>query len=932
MMRTSGIPVEQPVSIWLKPLKVDFKDLFKTLGKVVINAGVGKFDSAISSFVDSIVIFKFKENINELAWLLIYRSISRAMFMLIEDNLFLIAEAIRGFQTLANKAELNSENLEEIAEKLNYKVAARKLIINDKFFNNPRSFAVIEDLKEPLAEWLKSFGLNSSQALSISNRLNSYFVLALNDEWRERRNEYDAISKEISTPFAKLADIEQQWSYYYSHFQKQIDESLFTEAFSLKQIFVPLRAYYEEKINNKIGKRVVDLENHLSNWVNNPDPKDSIRVISGGPGYGKSSVAKIFAAKQTENYNRRVLFIPLHRFELEEDLANSLKKFVELDEVFPKGNFLHSTEGEKLLLLIFDGLDELSMQGEIGNEVAKRFVREIQRKVYNFNQREPRLKVLICGRDIAVEAGAVNLDRNTKILHLLPYYEEAAKYNDPDNFLTVDQRDLWWQNYGKLTGKGYTKLPDELKKNDLSEITSLPLLNYLVALSFNRGVVDFNQETNLNTIYQDLLESVYQRDSWAEKQHIILQSIEESSENKKEHFFMILEEIALAAWHGGETRRVTLSNIEQRCKGALKLLLDKFQEKAKDGVASLLLAFYFRKSGINADSLSDTFEFTHKSFGEYLAARGIVRNLKLINEEIKRQSESYKVGYDNIQALTCWIELCGLTPIDEYILKFLNNEISLEFQKSSELVSEWQGTFGKLFSHVLYQGMPMEKLADNRPIFREEVRQSQNAEETLLAVLHACALSTKQTSNLDSNLTDDVWMSLWLNWVQTPISRKILSFLPLSQTDLKRADLEGADLEGADLHETNLQEANLQKANLQKAKLQGAKIQRAILIDSKLICANLEGADLRGANLLGANSQKANLQKANLIEANLQGANLQEANLTGANLTGANLTGANLTGANLTGANLFRAILIETNFNKTLLKNTILKNVFRQET
>ena len=57
---------------------------------------------------------------------------------------------------------------------------------------------------------------------------------------------------------------------------------------------------FERKLteDKQYERFVVDLESELSAWLNKADNNDAIRVVSGGPGSGKSSFAKIFAAKQ----------------------------------------------------------------------------------------------------------------------------------------------------------------------------------------------------------------------------------------------------------------------------------------------------------------------------------------------------------------------------------------------------------------------------------------------------------------------------------------------------------------------------------------------------------------------------------------------------------------------------------------------------------
>jgi hypothetical protein len=46
--------------------------------------------------------------------------------------------------------------------------------------------------------------------------------------------------------------------------------------------------------------------------------------------------------------------------------------------------------------------------------------------------------------------------------------------------LKQDLRQTWWTNYGLLSGKMYQGLPAELSRSDLDDVTSQPLLNYLL--------------------------------------------------------------------------------------------------------------------------------------------------------------------------------------------------------------------------------------------------------------------------------------------------------------------------------------------------------------------------------------------------------------------------------------------------------------------
>lgn len=147
-------------------------------------------------------------------------------------------------------------------------------------------------------------------------------------------------------------------------------------------------------------------------------------------------------------------------------------------------------------------------------------------------------------------------------------------------------------------------------------INTQPLLNYLLALSFTRKKIDFTKGINLNLIYEDLVAAVHQR-GYETHPH---PTIRHMSLND---FGRVLEEIGLASWHG-DGRTTTVSEIKEHCiASGLESMLDKFQEGVEEGVTRLLAAF-FRKFG-QRSSGDSTFVFTHKSFGEYLTSRRIVR-------------------------------------------------------------------------------------------------------------------------------------------------------------------------------------------------------------------------------------------------------------------------------------------------------------------
>jgi uncharacterized protein YjbI with pentapeptide repeats len=755
---------------------------------------------------------------------------------------------------------------------------------------------LVTAMQGPFVQWLGAFVANPAEARAIGARLPSYFVLALHEEWRKRPKDYECLKTEVASPFTQATEREQAWQRYRAWLQKQVEEPMFLEAFGLKQVYVSPNAYYRRKSDDRQAERqadygrerseeqrvVVPLTATLQEWLDRGDREDAIRVICGGPGCGKSSFTKIWAAQLAESSPIPVLFIPLHQFEYESDLVEAIGKFIRTD---PDGllppNPLNGEGVEPRLLLIFDGLDELAMQGKVGTEAAQKFVGEVEKLLNRFNQRDLHLQVFLSGRDVAVQASSDGL-KEEQILHVLPYFMAASErksYEDSQDLLATDLRDQWWQNYGAVSGRGYTEMPRELAQERLNDITAQPLMNYLVALSYVRGVLNISETSNLNKVYADLLTTIYDR-GWANsRQHPSLRGI------KLDAFICLLEEIALASWHGNG-RTTTVEVIEAQVtidaenqSNVLGGLLKTFKEGAKTGVIRLLLAFYFRQSGSLSNG-DDTFEFTHKSFGEYLTARRIVRGISRIHEELETRKRNFDGGWDEKQGLKYWAELCGPSAMDEYLVVFLRNEVRLH---DRERVRQWQITLCHLIEVVLVKGLPMELLS--LPTYHEANRQARNSEEILLAAVNACACLTEELSRIEWPAPESFgsWLSHLrgqrLDHHQFSLCLGSLAYLNLQNCMLSSQDLHWASLYGACLESANLEYVTLSGADLNGANLNGANLAEANLSD-----AFLDGASLNGACLEFATLSAAHLNRANLNGVDLEYANLEYADLNGANL------------------------------------------------
>ena len=903
-----GIQVKQPVSVWNRPLQADGTGIFKALGKGVAHWASGQWAALGADAVEGLTAVGLGQDAGELAWLLLRRALLAAMVELVKEQLPVVARPTDASVMTAQ------------AERLDVAIGAAEVSVDRAFFERPAHLPLLAALQAPFADWLEGYGLDGAAAKAVAERLPSYFVVELDREWKRRPAEYEPIRAGIATPFTAAAARERAWVAYAARLDKQLDEPLFGEAFGLRQLYVPLRAFSLNRRGEgglaELGKAAageqpppqrvaVELERAIDEWAANGSRTDCLRVLSGGPGSGKSSFAKVYAAAAAGR-GRRVLYVPLHLFNFGAALDAAVGEYVRDADVLP-ANPLDRETGEPELLLIFDGLDELAQRGRLGAETARDFVREVQKAIELRNAEARRLLVLVTGREPVVQASAGELREPRQVLHLLPYLVPEAEreqdvWESGRELLVTDQRGDWWQRYGRVSGKGYEGLPGELAREDLEEITAQPLLNYLVALGYGRGKLDFQGEVNLNDIYADLLDAVYAR-AWERGRRVV-------PDLSLAEFSRVLEEIALAAWHGNG-RTTTVEEIEAHCQVAgLAALLGRFAAGAKAGVLRVLTAFYFRQHGQTAAG-DRTFEFTHKSFREYLTARRIVRAVRTIHEETERRLQGSDGGWDEGTALKHWAEICGPEAMDRDLFDF----VAAEVRRLPDEARAWQGMLCRLIGHMLRNGMPMELLG-KRPTFRMETLQARNAEEALLAALNACARTTEIVSTIhwpedtgDRNVSAGAWIRRLQGQRSGP--RNALALSCLSYLDLSGCSLYMIDLYGANLERADLSRARLDYACLSRGFLRGTNLEEAYLAFSYVEAADFRGADLRGASLWRATLRGASMEGANLEGASLQGAYLEGANLEGANLERAILRGAFLVGANVKRARIDREQLAE---------------------
>ena len=945
-------------------IAADLKGLARHLSEAAIHSVLLQdWSSVVASLSRAADAVKVKRDEGELAWQLLLTG---------------IGEALTELANLQPPTLVNQADVDIIVERVG-REATDSLVPVD-FLDRPWNLRPVALAKNTLLKWLAPPADTPLQQdlANLSRRFDSALVLGLRRVIRRDEPRYRPVLALREDPTAPAWQVLEDWRLYRSRLVAAFSAApVFDESFALDQIYVPINAWYgvkverDAKTDKKERRRVTRLTDDMSAWLRGERGSARLRLISGGPGSGKSSAMKALAADLAQNGNNGrptdVLLFPLQRFQWRTGIIESVAATLTAYSDHMRHNPLdpdHLRDRHTPLLLIFDGLDELTASTEASEAISATFLRELSSALRAWGDRP--VWAIVTGRDAIfgnVEGPTVALPGQR--FNLLPFHvrehepdaHDRSEYHDPDRLLLIDNRIDAFRRFAAAKGDPSADPPKAYANDDLHDISAQPLLNYFLLTSGSNATVD----GNLARIYSHLFQRLHARNRNVDS--LPQDAGKPGAGLSQDVFDRVFEAMAVAAWRTGGTRAASWEEVLAEVNredsylpfGTAKLR-DVFDSQMMDSGARrpfrLAAAFFVRNEQATG------IDFTHKSFADYLYARRLAKALATMADELNLTAA---VGPE---MLGRWEALTSEHRLSSEVRRFL--ELELDATVDTETLNRRHDVLTPLVERVFRDGWPI--VAETRP--RRAEQRSCQMEEALFIGWHAMwrAAGDRRYWRLGENTGDLLYRALARqgsahglqgrldfvrSWSGADLRGAKLSDVYLFGANLRDANFENADLnasrlQNADLRRANLRDADLEDAVLTGANLQGADLRGAIhgeyyyqanliganlcgadlyrvklvhanltggnlrgsdLREADLERANLRGSDLKGANLEGANLEGANLEGANLEGANLEGANLEGANLEGANLEGANLEGANLEGANLEGANLERANL-----------------------
>jgi hypothetical protein len=679
-----------------------------------------------------------------------------------------------------------------------------------------------------------------------------------------------------------------QWSrhaHWISHYYT--DAPIFSpdeeEIIPLEAIYLPLRCFWHQtqktdaengEITTRKTAHVAELHGTAHNWLSKDARVDPILVVTGGPGSGKSSFARAFGHEVIQRDAHRVLFIQLQHMTLTGSLYDDIARYVDRRDTatgkhgspgLPGNPLDWRKTDQKPLLIIFDGLDELSTKEEDGERYARELLLALKLMLSPLNTDSTPVRALVLGRNLACQAAMsaaniplicmLNVAPIAKLNHetfTLPS-RDVRNIDDPDNLMNDDQRLDYWKKWASIRGLDPIAVPNSVTAESMKELNVEPLLLHLLLISKYSGDKWEIAADNKNVVYEDILQKIFERNK--EKDHFQAAGVTEPL------FFELMECLGIAAWRGnGRT------GDEDDFRQIRKLHLNQ-EKKFKDFPAARLKSVALNiHTRAGQEDASSGFEFIHKSFGEYLAARGLlshaVKTAKALDEKEPEDVEQP------------WCQLIGSAELTTEIINFLYDEARRKLKPDN--AKEYKDALTDLINWILIHGFSVHKMAPELH-WTELAAQERCAVSALLASTSAMATAIPigdwSTTEFDAPWTVNID---WPEILPSDTKKLFNDFGVTIETPLIGA------LRRINLADQTLWDTSLSRTNLDGADLRYAKFTWNLLISSSLDHANLKGLEGSYTRLSDASLRGCDLSYSDFESAFFQGVDMRHCNLSSA--------------------------------------------------
>jgi len=477
---------------------------------------------------------------------------------------------------------------QKVILKKQIKPISKPLVVDLKIFDKPGSSQLSKIYLENLCEILKDIDVDLFDEIQkIALYWPEIFSKAASDEWfNDPEYANELTNDKISGPMQEYIEALQEESKYKSELLSLTKEKFFDDIGSIDEVFIDLNALYK---SSNGCKKICNIESELISW--SLSSTTGMVVVEGEPGSGKSTILKK-VAKELISIGKPVIYINLYKlpFSLRNDCLRTLEEYL---KKFAWYDILNIDSNEETIYIL-DGLDEIKY--DVWDN-AKNLTQQL-----SLSQLCDKQKVILSGRIKIIDYCAEELDKFDKFT-LLPLV-----YEDIDSDKTIDKREELWfklQNTFKIK----ITIGELTSKEHLEELSSNPLLLFLLAWTFSNSPESIERINNSVQLYRQILKCIYER-KYNRPSNDYAGSLKEY-----ESYFRILSAIGASAWQHN-SREISIQQIKKYCfdMGSMREFENWFEDENNLQTSKLFLLFFAHESHKENTS---SFVFLHKSFYEF---------------------------------------------------------------------------------------------------------------------------------------------------------------------------------------------------------------------------------------------------------------------------------------------------------------------------
>ena len=626
-------------------------------------------------------------------------------------------------------------------------------------------------------------------------------------------------------------------------------------------LYVPLQLYNVESHS----RMPLDVEDVLES-----SKTVTLVLISGGPGSGKSMTALHIA-----NILQKDNLCPIY-------LRGSRLSNIDIDVTKPDQMITDSFSFRSFLkhfrastsqtgYLILDGVDEIGQATQASLGSLTQILSELETEHAACAAHGKILKIIMLGRDTHIQAvtkrARLKDYSHFKLLALDGNYPDQDR--DSDELKGEDFRELWWTKYLAATGNiSDPSLPDFLttEYDDYFEFGTDPLLSKLICEAAlqsetpetttqlpHERVNALTYTSNKNAIYKTIFDQVLSNN----RHHL-----------RSHHVLAALQHIAIQMWHSGEHKTVTLDRVNQKTQD--KNIKAVFQALNLSGATTetpadlSIAAFYSRMNNDAADPTDNCFEFTHRTFAEYLISTCLFDVFTQLITTLDNREAFQK-------ALQNWVHISHSGRHDPCLGDFCQKEAALRFKALSNL------NFDKALQ-IIKEHLNGTQFTDPQWASIAHIQSS----ASLLFFIWSCLNLERQKQTGQSyklSQKDDLFNLHDLKSIQPPNGLEIstgsrlepvlqypsfltqsLSALNLHAADLSQLSLSLGHMERACFDEIRFAMTHWSHVKTSKTRFSRSIFQQAIFHQWRVLESDFNNCLFQGARFQGANFSKCHFK------------------------------------------------------------------------